>query len=229
MRDVTSIGMGDNVESPYGPDYRTNQSFARAFHNAAKEEIEVIDANTLKERYNQQRAQVIKADGNTAQIILHKQGTKKTKALTTQRAAQLKDFERVIIYCPGCTSYGGNQRMMPHLLRTLLENPEAYAELVGGLAFEDDTIYLHCTRCNLKLLPTVDEVEKLDVREEDEYEISSLADITKKSQKPVLAGQSTRYNKAKSKREEIYNRRKRQAQEQLAKDYEHQQGVKPTE
>jgi len=218
--------MGNNTDSPYGPWEDFDSRFKGGVHRKTGEEsYEVIDANTLKAKYNEQRAQVVKADGNTAQLLLHKQATKKTKALTTDKALY-KDFDKIIIYCPGCTSYGGNHRMMPHKLETLLSNPNAYAELVGGLSLDDSAVFLHCTRCNLMLLPSVDEVEKLDVREEDEYEISSLADVTKRTQKPVIAGQSNRYNKAKTKREEIYNRRKRQAQEQLSKDYEHQ-GVKP--
>lgn len=219
------------MDSPYpdeGFDQRFSGGVGRHLKLGEESVIEFIDANTLKARYNEQRAQVMKADGNTAQLLLHKQATKKTKALTTDKALY-KDFNRIVIYCPGCQSYGNPNRMMPHPLNTLLTNPDAYAELVGGLAFDEDTtVYLHCSRCNLKLLPSVDEVEKLDIREEDEYEISSLADITKNSVKPVITGQSTRYNRAKAKREELYNRRKCQAQEQLKEDYERKsKGVKP--
>jgi len=217
------------MDSPY-PDEGFDFEFRGGRHQktTGEESFEIVDANTLKDRYNEQRAQVMKADGNTASVLLHKQATRKTKALTTDKALY-KDFNRIVIYCPGCQSFGSPNRMMPYPLNTLLTNPDAYAELVGGLAFDEDTtVYLHCSRCNLKLLPSIDEVEKLDIREEDEYEISSLADITKKSVKPVITGQSTRYNRAKAKREELYNRRKRQAEEQLKEDYERKlKGVKP--
>lgn len=204
-------------DSPYEA-YRLPMRGVR--HTIGKHEsIEIFDAETIKARLAEQHAQVLKADGNTAQLLLHNKASKKTKALTTD-SAKLRDFNKIVIYCPTCHGTGTTRRMLPYKLEVLLDNPDAYTELVGGLPFEDDTIFLHCGYCNLRLIPSVDEVEKLDARTEDEYEISSLADISKKTKPPVIAGQSNRYNKAKSKKDEIYQRRKKMVQEQLGKDYE---------
>lgn len=186
-----------------------------------QESYEIIDAESIKSRLLQQRATVLRLDGNTSQVSLYKQGTKKTKALTTD-FAKYHDFLKIIIYCPTCQSFGTTRRMWPFPLKTLQDFPETYAELVGGLAFPDDTIFLHCSYCNLKLLPSVDDVEKLDARTEDEYEIESLADISKTRSKPILAGQSTRYNKKRDEKADIISKRKRLAMEKLSTDYEHQ-------
>lgn len=196
-------------------------------------DTEILDAETIKAKYAEQRIQVLKADGNTAQISVpssqQKKSKKKTKALTTD-SAKLRDYNKIVIYCPTCQGTGTTRRMLPYKLGELLSNPDAYTELVGGLPFEDDTIFLHCSYCDLRLIPSIDEAEKLDARTEDEYEISSLADITKKNKPPVIAGQSNRYNKAKKQKEEIYQRRKKMVQEQLNTDYERKsKGAKPSE
>lgn len=223
--------MGKTDESPYdNKDDGWDFEYRGARHaRYGQESYEMVDANTLKNMYAEQHASVLKADGNTSQMLMYKKGTKKTKALTTD-AAKLRDFNKVIIYCPTCQGYGGTRRMMPYKLEVLLDNPEAYTELVGGLPFEDDTIFLHCNYCDLRLLPSIDEVEKLDARAEDEYEITSLADVTKRTQKPVIAGQSHRYNKLRDKQQEILQRRRRLAEEQLKEDYERKaKGDKPKE
>lgn len=212
-------------ESPYPAN-----SPKRHFFNMREEEIEIIDANTLKERLTEQRNAAMKVDGNTSLIVSKEKSTvRKTKALTSQTAS-FKDYNRIIIYCPTCQGFGRTSRMMPNPLSVLHVNPTAYAELVGGLPVDDESLFLHCSYCNLRLLPHIDDVDKLDARTEDEYEITSLADITKKGLKPIIAGQTSRFNKAKTKKEEELARRKRIAQEQLKTDYERtSKGEKPTE
>ena len=209
-------------ESPYNPNDPKRQLNTNNI-TSLDQEVEIIDANTLKERLSEQRTKVLKSDGNTAQVLMYKQATHKTKALTSDGYIK-KDWDKIIVYCPLCQGFGATQRMQSYTLGALLVNPAAYTELVGGLPFEDDTIFLHCVRCNLRLLPSVDEVEKLDARTEDEYEITSLADVKRINQKPVIAGQSGRYNKLHNKKEEQLERRKKIAQEQLKTDYQHKKG-----
>lgn len=220
----------EDMERETDSPYKGSHDMGRHLNIASlDQEIEIIDAESLKRRLTEQRTSVMKADGNTAQVLMYKSGTHKTKALTSQTASS-RDFNKIIVYCPMCQSFGNTQRMMPHKLEVLLSNPEAYTKLVGGLAFEDDTIFLHCSRCDLRLLPSVDEVEKLDARTEEEYEITSLADVNRMNQKPIITGQSGRYNKLKSKKEQDLERRKRIVKEQMTKDYEqHKEGVKPSE
>jgi hypothetical protein len=171
------------------------------------ETAEILDAESIKQQFINQRHSVFHPTTNT----------KKTKALTTQ-ASVFKDFDKIIIYCPTCQGFGRTSRMWPYQLKTLLPNaPNTYAELVGGLAFDDDTIFLHCKYCNLKLIPEVDEVEKLDARTEDEYVIESLADTRIKTSKPVIAAQKGRYNKALKEHDEVYKKRKRDAMGKLAR------------
>lgn len=182
------------------------------------ETTEILDAESIKQHYINQRHSIFHPPSDTSK--------KKTKALTTQASA-FKDFDKIIIYCPTCQGFGRTSRMWPYQLKTLLPNaPNTYAELVGGLAFDDDTIFLHCKYCNLKLIPEVDEVEKLDARTEDEYVIESLADTRVKTQKPVIAAQKGRYNKALKEHDEVYKKRKRDAMGKLAKPLDSQQETK---
>jgi hypothetical protein len=191
--------MSDNPDGPYASDKERLLS-PSVLRN---DESVIMDAESIKAEYVQKRRQV----------FYPIQGkNKKTKALTAQGAIT-KDFDKQIIYCPLCQGFGRTQRMYPYQLKLLIDrNPAAYAELVGGLPLPDETIFLHCSNCNLRLIPEVDEVEKLDARTEDEYEITSIADTrANRLQKPVLAGQSTRYNRARKNKQEIVAKRKREA------------------
>ena len=184
--------------------------------------VEVIDPETRKRRIEQQRLTTLKLNGaysgeiNAELKPLTKD--KKTKALTTSAAKQ-KDFDKVIVYCPICSGFAKTNRMYPHELKELQHAPELYAIVTGGLPFEEDAVFLHCSACNLRLMPQVDEVEKLDALAPEEYIIESIVSPSLTGQVPIMAASKDRYNKNIKDKDDLYKKRRRQAMEKLSQDY----------
>ena len=182
---------------------------------------EIIDPESIKRRLERQRNS-IKNHGvaGFAPISKHNE----TKALATIKSHGIEYYRKTIVYCPGCSIQAPASRMDPYELSYLINNGAlaAYEELVGGLPVPDDAVFFHCKRCNYKMLAEIDEVRKMDAVTPEEYVIESVNDPNRKNKKPILTGQTKRFNRYQDRKKKEVEKRIQQAKEALDRQQEQQ-------